>query len=36
VFTGNTGAIELSKDQCQDIDEITDWKLAEMVYKNNE
>jgi N-acylneuraminate cytidylyltransferase len=36
VFTGNTGAIELSKDQCQDIDEITDWKLAEMVYKKNQ
>ena len=36
VFTGNTGAIELSKDQCQDIDEITDWKLAEIVYKKNQ
>ncbi len=33
IFTDNTGAIELSELEVQDIDTETDWKLAEMKYK---
>ncbi len=32
LFTDNTGAIELSELEVQDIDTLTDWKLAEMKY----
>lgn len=33
VFTQNTGAIELSELEVQDIDNTTDWKLAELKYQ---
>ncbi|WP_345157117.1 pseudaminic acid cytidylyltransferase, partial [Pontibacter saemangeumensis] len=33
LFTDNTGAIELSELEVQDIDNLTDWKLAEMKYR---
>lgn len=33
LFTENSGAIELSELEAQDIDHLTDWKLAEMKYK---
>lgn len=32
LFTDNTGAIELSELEVQDIDNLTDWKLAELKY----
>ena len=32
LFTQNTGAIELNELEAQDIDNLTDWKLAEMKY----
>ncbi|MCX6327716.1 MAG: hypothetical protein NT144_13880 [Bacteroidia bacterium] len=33
VFSQNTGSVVLSEDEVQDIDNLTDWKLAEMKYK---
>lgn len=33
LFTENSGAIELNEIEIQDIDNETDWKLAEMKYK---
>ena len=33
IFTKNTGSIVLSENEVQDIDNLTDWKLAEMKYK---
>ena len=33
IFTKNTGSVVLSEDEVQDIDNLTDWKLAEMKYK---
>jgi pseudaminic acid cytidylyltransferase len=33
IFTANSGSIELSEDEVQDIDTLTDWKLAEMKYR---
>jgi N-acylneuraminate cytidylyltransferase len=33
LFTDNSGAIELSELEVQDIDSLTDWKLAEMKYR---
>ena len=33
IFTQNTGSVILSDNEVQDIDNITDWKLAEMKYK---
>ncbi|AKD04889.1 pseudaminic acid cytidylyltransferase [Pontibacter korlensis] len=33
LFTDNSGAVELSELQAQDIDSETDWKLAELKYK---
>ncbi|PTX19978.1 N-acylneuraminate cytidylyltransferase [Pontibacter mucosus] len=33
LFTGNSGVIELSELEAQDIDSETDWKLAELKYK---
>lgn len=33
LFTNNSGSIELSEEEVQDIDNLTDWKLAEMKYK---
>ena len=33
LFTANTGAVELSELEIQDIDTITDWKLAELKYQ---
>ena len=33
LFTSNSGAIELSEIEAQDIDNLTDWKLAELKYK---
>ncbi|SFH12503.1 pseudaminic acid cytidylyltransferase [Pontibacter chinhatensis] len=33
LFTGNSGVIELSELEAQDIDSVTDWKLAELKYK---
>ncbi|GAA4430941.1 pseudaminic acid cytidylyltransferase [Pontibacter saemangeumensis] len=33
LFTDNTGAVELSELEVQDIDNLTDWKMAEMKYK---
>ena len=33
IFTDNTGAIELSELEVQDIDNETDWQIAEMKYK---
>ncbi|WP_162052373.1 pseudaminic acid cytidylyltransferase [Pontibacter pamirensis] len=32
LFTNNTGAIELSELEVQDIDNLSDWKLAELKY----
>ena len=32
-MTDNTGAIELSELEVQDIDNPVDWKLAELKYK---
>lgn len=32
-FTNNTASIILSEEEVQDIDNLTDWKLAEMKYK---
>lgn len=33
LFTGNSGALELTELEAQDIDNLTDWKLAELKYK---
>jgi N-acylneuraminate cytidylyltransferase len=33
IFTNNTGSIILSEEEVQDIDNLIDWKLAEMKYK---
>ncbi|HYF67649.1 MAG TPA: pseudaminic acid cytidylyltransferase [Ohtaekwangia sp.] len=33
LFTSNSGSLILSEEEVQDIDTITDWKLAEMKYK---
>ena len=33
LFTQNSGAVELNELQVQDIDSITDWKLAELKYQ---
>jgi len=33
IFTQNSGSVVLSEDEVQDIDNLTDWKLAEMKYK---
>lgn len=33
LFSKNSGSIELSEEEVQDIDNLTDWKLAEMKYK---
>ena len=33
LWTDNTGYIELSEMESQDIDTISDWKLAELKYK---
>lgn len=33
LFTDHSGAIELSELEAQDIDNLTDWKLAELKYK---
>jgi pseudaminic acid cytidylyltransferase len=33
LFTQNSGAVELSEMEVQDIDSLTDWKLAELKYK---
>ncbi|RAU82970.1 pseudaminic acid cytidylyltransferase [Pontibacter arcticus] len=33
LFTDNTGAVELSELQVQDIDTLTDWEMAEIKYK---
>ncbi|WP_161891084.1 pseudaminic acid cytidylyltransferase [Pontibacter russatus] len=33
LFTDNSGAIELSELEVQDIDNLTDWRLAEMKYR---
>lgn len=33
LFTDNTGAIELEEQEVQDIDTLTDWKLAELKYQ---
>lgn len=33
LFTGNSGVVELSELEAQDIDSETDWKLAELKYK---
>jgi N-acylneuraminate cytidylyltransferase len=35
LFTDNSGAIELSELEVQDIDNLTDWKLAEMKHRLN-
>ena len=32
IFGPNTGAMVLSEEEAQDIDNLTDWKLAEMKY----
>jgi len=33
IFTPNTGSVILSEEEVQDIDNLTDWTLAEMKYK---
>jgi N-acylneuraminate cytidylyltransferase len=33
LFSSNSGSIELSEVEVQDIDNLTDWKIAEMKYK---
>jgi len=33
IFTNNTASIILSEEEVQDIDSLTDWKMAEMKYK---
>ncbi len=33
LFTENSSSITLSEDNVQDIDNLTDWKLAEMKYE---
>ena len=33
IFSHNTGSVVLSEDEVQDIDSLTDWKLAELKYK---
>jgi len=33
IFTQNTGLVLLSEEEVQDIDTLTDWKLAEMKFK---
>lgn len=33
IFTQNTGSIVLSEEEVQDIDTLSDWKLAELKYK---
>ncbi len=36
IFSSNTGFIELSQMEAQDIDNIDDWKLAELKFKSKE
>ncbi len=33
IFMQNTGALELNEDEVQDIDTVSDWKLAELKYR---
>ena len=33
ILTNNTGGLEISELEAQDIDTLTDWKLAELKFK---